>query len=161
MTDVLKFRVPGLPRPEGSLRVGKHGKLFHAKDKDLQEWRYAIAWRARKIMRERAIPLTAGPVIVIVEFIMYRPKSTPKRKPTPPAIKYPDVDKLERAVLDSLTGHVYQDDSQVIALLGFERLAEADERVGAIIEIHLGDANVYERQRFRAYLRRAIAEHLS
>ena len=59
-------------------------------------------------------PLFPRPEAVQVSIIwtLAKPKSTPKKitKPT----KKPDADKLLRAVLDSLTGVAYEDDSQVV-----------------------------------------------
>ena len=70
-----------------------------------------------------------------LRFILPRPKSTPKRKPTPPAIKRPDIDKLARAILDALTGIWFTDDSTVIDLRATKRIAEPDETTGVLITI--------------------------
>jgi len=66
---------------------------------------------------------------------MPRPVSTPKRAPTPPAVKRPDIDKIARSVLDGITGIAICDDSQVVNLRATKRIAEIDERPGVVIEI--------------------------
>ena len=134
---IFKFWVPGIAVPEGNLSVSRHGHIYHTDDKRLTEWRYDIAWRARKLMRENNYPVHAGPVAIVVDFVQYRPKATAKSKPTPPAIKKPDVDKLMRSVLDALTHHVYVDDSQVVDLHARKRIAHHGEKTGATIEVEL------------------------
>jgi Holliday junction resolvase RusA-like endonuclease len=55
-----------------------------------------------------------GPVKVQITFHLPRPKSRPKRH-THPDVR-PDLDKLQRAVLDALTGIAWRDDAQVCAI---------------------------------------------
>ena len=50
-------------------------------------------------------------------------------------IQRPDIDKLERAILDSLTGVIWEDDSQVIKVYKHKRRARPDEEIGAEILI--------------------------
>ena len=132
-----KLWVPGIPVPEGNLSVNKRGQIYHTDDKRLNEWRFAIAWRARNAMRENNAAIHAGPVVLKVQFIRYRPKALTAKKQTPPAIMKPDLDKLERAVLDSLTHHVYLDDSQVVDCHCRKRVAEFGEKTGVIIRVEL------------------------
>lgn len=47
-------------------------------------------------------------------FALPRPRSRPKRDHWPD--RRPDLDKLGRALLDALTGIVFLDDAQVVAL---------------------------------------------
>lgn len=130
----IKIWVPGIPAPQGNMAATRQGKLYYKNSANLDVWRYDISWRARKAMRENKIhEVHLGPVALTIEFTLVRPKATPKRRETPPAIKKPDLDKLQRAVLDSLTGHVYQDDSQVNRIAASKRLAEIGETTGATI----------------------------
>jgi crossover junction endodeoxyribonuclease RusA len=73
--------------------------------------------------------MVEGPIAVGLEFVLYRPVSTPKSK-TPPATKKPDIDKLERAVLDALTHVIWTDDAQVTIVLKRKRVAELGESPG-------------------------------
>lgn len=123
--------VPGRPAPQGSKRhVG--GGVMVESSKALAPWRTVVAWHAANAYRQ---PPLDGPVRVRLEFVMPRPQSTPKRSPTPPATKKPDIDKLARAICDSLTDLVWRDDSQVVELHAAKRIAELDEQPGCYIQI--------------------------
>jgi crossover junction endodeoxyribonuclease RusA len=124
--------VPGKPAPQGSKRhVGK-GILIES-SKEVGPWRERVALAAYTAV-DRLIA-KPNPAYVVIEFILPRPASTPKRF-TPSATKRPDRDKLERAILDALTGIAFEDDSQVVASLSIKRLAEIGESPGAHIEIY-------------------------
>ncbi|WP_280441059.1 RusA family crossover junction endodeoxyribonuclease [Nocardia brasiliensis] len=121
--------VPGSPAPQGSKRHVGRGILIES-SKAVGPWRERIALAAHR----HGWPLRAGAVAITLEFVMPRPKSTPKTY-TPPAIKRPDADKLERAVLDALTGIAFVDDSQVTTCYRRKRLAEIGETPGVRISI--------------------------
>lgn len=70
-------------------------------------------------------------VILDLSFYLARPKQLPKRITRPG--KKPDLDKLIRATLDSLTGTVFEDDSQVVRVLA-EKFYGLPERVEIIAE---------------------------
>lgn len=127
----LDFFVPGRPAPQGSKRHVGNGILVES-SKALAPWRTTVAWHAAQVYR--AAPLD-GALTVQVEFVMPRPKSLPKRQPTPPHTKKPDTDKLIRGVLDALTGVVWRDDSQINDLHPTKRYAELDEQPGARIRV--------------------------
>ena len=121
--------VAGNPAPKGSKNQ------FGAEScKRLPGWRNDI--RAALIdaagqPRERF----DGAVHIDLEFIMPRPLSTPKKR-TPPAIKKPDIDKLERAILDSVTSAgVWRDDAQVTSVSKVKRIAEIGETPGCRINL--------------------------
>jgi len=59
----------------------------------------------------------------------------PPKKPSHPVYKAqkPDVDKLVRSILDSLTGVVYTDDSQVVIVTAYKKYG-APERVEIVAE---------------------------
>ncbi|SLG39924.1 Holliday junction resolvase [Mycobacteroides abscessus subsp. abscessus] len=121
------FFVPGVPRPQGSKKSFGRGRMVES-SRHVKGWRATIS----AVARSEASPLS-GPVEVEILFIMPRPKATSRRRPTPPAIKRPDIDKLERAVLDGLTGLAWRDDSQVVDLHSRKRIAEPDEQPGVQI----------------------------
>lgn len=148
MTAFAAF-VPGRPAPQGS----KHARPIYKGKGDAKEFTGKVAqvesskpglevWRADV----RAAFLVDGqprlrfakgqPVSVRLTFVMPRPATMPKRKPTPPHTKRPDVDKLLRAVLDALTSAgVLADDCQVVEQYAVKRTAELDETPGCLIHL--------------------------
>lgn len=127
MSWALNLFVAGKPAPQGSKRHVGGGSMVES-SKALGDWRTIMAWTAAN--EYDGEPIT-GAVVLAVEFVMPRPKSLPKRNPTPPHTKRPDTDKLLRAVGDAMTGVVWADDSQIIESIGTKRYAEPDERPGA------------------------------
>jgi crossover junction endodeoxyribonuclease RusA len=101
---VISFRVDGLPVPQGSMRVF-NGHVVHNKGAELAVWRSAIAIEAR---RAGCTP-EPGAVKLDLLFSMPKPKTVKRLHPT----VAPDLDKLIRAVLDSMTAVAYLDDGQV------------------------------------------------
>jgi crossover junction endodeoxyribonuclease RusA len=98
---------------------------------ELGPWRECVAWRAQ---HANPTGMFTGAVTVRLNFILPRPKATPKRS-TPPAIKRPDIDKLARACLDAITGVVITDDSLVVDLAARKRLARIGETPGVHIQV--------------------------
>jgi crossover junction endodeoxyribonuclease RusA len=121
--------VAGRPAPQGSKRHVGNGVLIES-SKALAPWRTLVAW---SVAQQWRWPPLLGAVCVKFEFVMPRPKATPKT--TPPAVKKPDLDKLERAILDALTGVCWKDDSQVDDMHARKRIAESDEQPGVHIVI--------------------------
>jgi crossover junction endodeoxyribonuclease RusA len=129
----LDLFVPGRPAPQGSKRHVGGGRMVES-SKAVGPWRTMVAWHAAQVYR--GAPLD-GPLRVALVFVMPRPSGTPKRS-TPAAIKRPDTDKLSRAVFDALSGVVWRDDSQVVELHAFKRIAGIDEQPGANIRVGRG-----------------------
>lgn len=122
--------VPGRPAPQGSKRYLGAGRPMIESSKAVAPWRADI--RTHLTTAHAGNPLD-GAVHVHLEFVLPRPKSTPKRR-TPPATTRPDLDKLVRAVLDAITSAgVWNDDSQVVRLDARKRLAQLDEAPGCRI----------------------------
>lgn len=122
------FTVPGRPRPQGSKRpfVNKHtGRVQMVESsKHIGEWRARVSQIAAQAME--GMELLAGPVTMNVTFVLGRPKAHYRTgrnahllrdgQPVAPC-STPDVDKLLRGVLDALTGTVFADDGQVVAVV--------------------------------------------
>jgi Holliday junction resolvase RusA-like endonuclease len=119
-----RFWVGGVPVEQGSKTGGKrkNGSVFlrDSNGKRLHPWREHIA---REVQAARGDTCYDGPVRVDLIFFMPRPKyhfgtgrNADRLKPNAPffhTVK-PDIDKLERAVLDSLKmGGAYTDDALV------------------------------------------------
>jgi crossover junction endodeoxyribonuclease RusA len=114
----LEFTVPGNPVPQGSprafsakdRRTGKMRAHIALDSAKLKRWRGVVAHAAQKAMTKR-LPFD-HPVKVTVQFVFPRPKSIKKH------VRFkrskPDLDKLCRALGDSLTqAAVVTDDSRI------------------------------------------------
>lgn len=133
-SEPVSFVVRGLPAAQGSSRAfvvkAKGGKAraivatdAHKLTSPLGAWRSDLAKEARETMGAR--PLLDGPLRVRVVFVFPRPNGhylpantkRPARQLRGDAPVYhtskPDVDKLQRALLDALKLVVWHDDSQV------------------------------------------------
>ena len=112
----LSFTVYGRPQPQGSAKSfipkGWNRAVITTDNKTLKPWRQDVSDTACIQMRDGAPSNEA--IIVRVNFYFERPRSTSKKILS--KITKPDVDKLARGILDSLTGIAFRDDAQVIAL---------------------------------------------
>lgn len=111
---MISFTVIGTPQPQGSSRAfipkGWKRPIITSANKNLKPWRQQVSGCATAAMEGLAIISRPESVGVEAHFFFDRPKSAKKdsQKTTKP-----DVDKLLRALLDSMTGIVFEDDSQV------------------------------------------------
>lgn len=134
----MMLTVYGIPLPQGSKTAfvvkGRAVVTDGKKGPALKEWRNAIASEARVWLAKNGAPAPLdGPVIVTATFYLPRPKSAPKRVIFP-ATK-PDLDKLTRALGDSLSGIAYTEDSRIVDLHVKKRFA-IDSPPRAEIEVH-------------------------
>jgi len=143
--------VPGRPAPQGSkvamplYRGSGAAREFTGKvamressAKGVDAWRNDV--RA-VVLAEWPEPPIEGGVALHITFVMPRPASLPKSRPTPAATKRPDVDKLVRSTCDALTSAgLWLDDSQVIRERIDKRIAEPGEMPGAWLFVHGCDA---------------------
>lgn len=132
------FTVPGLPAPQGSktpmITPGTDKVYLKESSPNLPAWRDLVMLFAKRAWKRQPL-LKDVPVFVRIEFILKRPAGL-KGKPTPPAIKrVGDLDKLERAVYDGITGAIISDDCIVIENSNKKRIAEPGEPTGAIITV--------------------------
>lgn len=109
----IAFTVWGTPRPQGSLKAFmKPGMRFPVVTSDnvaLRPWRQEITATAIAL---KVFPFEKDiPVEITLNFYFTRPKSAKKRRGM---TVRPDLDKLVRAVFDSLKGILIHDDSQVV-----------------------------------------------
>lgn len=120
---MIQFFVPGIPVPQGSKTVRQHaGKawLTDVNDKALKTWRNTVNKVAAETMAlHRKEPLDTA-VEVHATFYLNKPISVDREYPH---VK-PDVDKLLRALLDSLQP-CFVNDSRVTDVHAYKRYAEA------------------------------------
>lgn len=129
----MTITVWGIPVGQGNHRATRTGIIYET-TKNHKPWRDSVGWAAR----ESGVRL-AGPVDVEIVFTLPKPKSRPKRRVTYPDRK-PDIDKLVRPVLDSLTAAgTIEDDARVISLKASKvfpgESCDALDVPGAIIRI--------------------------
>ena len=113
--------VPGKPQPQGS----KKGFIINNKvvlvesSKGLKPWREKI----RTIAQHSAeLQKFDGAVHVTMSFYFKKPASNKK----PSHTQKPDVDKLIRGVMDSLTNVCFNDDSQVTSITAYKFWAKQE-----------------------------------
>lgn len=79
-----------------------------------------------------------GPLKLTIEFVMPRPRNRIwKTKPMPRELhsKRPDLDNLEKSVMDALSGLVWVDDSQVAQKESLKVVAGGEERPHVVITV--------------------------
>ena len=127
----VRFAVAGKPEPKGSSRAVKSRStgrpvLLMGSDKAsarrLKSWATAVGWAARAAWTGPAI---AGPVYLSAHFVVPGKATRP-----------PDLDKLQRTVLDAMTGIVYVDDAQVVSVeASKDSTDDRRGKIGVTIEI--------------------------
>jgi Holliday junction resolvase RusA-like endonuclease len=144
------FTVTGTPIPQGSKRawVAGDGKVRMTEDAGARHhtWRMEITGAARQAMANigRFGEPYREPITCVLTFRTHRPKGhygTGKNadivKPSAPPYpaKSPDLDKLTRAVWDSLTSVVWVDDGQVVAATIRKQFIERWEEEGVEVKV--------------------------
>lgn len=110
----ISFQVIGHPEAQGSTRAfipkGWKRPIITASSPKQKPWRQEVS-RAAIDAAQGEIITREHPVTIKLDFYLSRPASKPKRilRPT----TKPDWDKLSRLICDSLTGIVFEDDSQI------------------------------------------------
>jgi len=115
------FEVKGDPVPKARARtVRKGGRTWSFTPKKAAAWEKTVKEEAVKHFDQ---PLT-GPIQVSMIFHMDRPKSRRKDIWVPTT---PDLDNLEKAILDALNGVAYEDDRYVVAKNAQKRYIRREE----------------------------------
>jgi len=112
-----------MPRTKARAIVNKQGRAFahiYNPPGKSRQWKTDVKWAAKAAMSKNNSKLWDGPIYLMVEFYLPRPKSLYKKKDFEGPILHvvkPDIDNLIRAIEDSLTGIVIHDDRQVCRLM--------------------------------------------
>lgn len=104
------LHVPGEPIPQGSKKHVGNGVMIES-NKKTRPWRAMVSDCADDYKRNNPtlmLPM-CGPICAKIEFRFARPASVKRVH----HITKPDIDKLTRAVLDSLKGRLIVDDSMI------------------------------------------------
>lgn len=139
MTE-LKFSAFGKPMPQGSKTPGmtKDGRLFVRENNTAahKEWREIVRDACWHAMREVGWQtLTDTPISVTLQFRFDARKAERDEEGTP-KITTPDLDKLIRSVLDSLTdAGAWDDDSRVVDIKAVKYYTADSQRKGVVIRV--------------------------
>jgi crossover junction endodeoxyribonuclease RusA len=126
----LTIDVAGEPASQGSHSV-IHGRIVQVNSAKHKRWRNAVAFAALELVTD-GWELLDEPLELSVIFYLPRPKTVQDREY--PSVM-PDVDKLLRAVFDSLSGVIYVDDSRVVRVSAEKVYADA-RGPGALIRVN-------------------------
>lgn len=128
----MSFFVPGIPVPQGSKTIRRHGDkawLTDVNDKSLKAWRNSVNKIAAEAMATAEKEPLDSAVEVHATFYLPKPASV---KRDYPHVK-PDLDKLQRALFDSLQP-CFVDDSRVTDVVASKRYAEVTGVTVRILE---------------------------
>lgn len=136
---MIEFFAPGLPRSQGSKRHVGRGIMIE--QTEVKEWRGVVAVAASNAMRGTPLLADACKAVLVFRF----PRPAGHFKPTgelrasapwwPASSRGGDIDKLQRAVFDALTGVVYVDDKLVCRVLADRLYATPTSPPGALVRI--------------------------
>lgn len=112
----VEFTVYGTPQPKGSARAFKRGQriIVTSDNPSLAKWESVVRFEAQRIVAKDP-RLFEGAVELAVTFHLPRPASvSAKRRPHPTT--RPDLSKAIRGIEDPLSGVLFRDDAQVVAI---------------------------------------------
>lgn len=115
----MMISVPIQPVAASRPRVTRKGTYYEEKYQTFKKVFPLLVGRQKKL---------DGPLSAYMEFHIAMPKSWSKKKKLEMNGQYhtqvPDSDNLQKAVLDSLNGNAYDDDSQVCQIFALKKWAE-------------------------------------
>ena len=128
----VKEKAIGKARP----RYSKYATYTPKKTKDFEEmikWNFIKKAKKDGVFQEPSLK----PISVKIEIEIIPPKSVSRKTfimlKGKPHICRPDVDNIEKAILDALNGIAYKDDNQVYELYARKRYGEED-RIVIVLE---------------------------
>lgn len=127
----IAFFIPGQPRPKGSwnlMRNSKTGQVFAKADPAHKSWQGQVSYWAQ--VNKPDGDVHTGPIALTMTYHLPRPKTVKRALPT----TKPDLDKLERAMLDGMTGIMFEDDRQVVEV-HHKKVYAIGGRIGVDVEV--------------------------
>jgi Holliday junction resolvase RusA-like endonuclease len=127
------------PRAKAS-SFGGHTRLYTPTKTASGKTHPIAAFKATVQMAFRhacSLPPHDGAVMVNMAFILPRPLKLLKKSSPAERIKHtvkPDIDNLQKAVMDALSGLLFVDDRQVYSVLAWKWYSSKDEQPCVIIE---------------------------
>lgn len=135
----ITFSIPGVPTGKRRPRFARRGKFittYQPKEDASRENLIALAYR------EAAgnVPPYDGPVAIMLMAFFVPPKSWSKKKRDNPGSKTskPDLDNIEKSVLDGLNGVAFVDDAQVVRIGAGKQFGEKNEIIVSVIRMNDG-----------------------
>lgn len=131
---IVTFSVPGNPVGKGRPRATSRGgftRMYTPKKTADYEKRVQMAY----FLAAGRAKIESGPVSVILDIYCQCPKATSQKKRAEmpiPRDKKPDIDNVEKCVLDGLNGHAWRDDGQVAQVLK-RKFTDEEGRVDVVI----------------------------
>jgi crossover junction endodeoxyribonuclease RusA len=121
---VINIIVPGIAVSKLRARKGKNGNFYTPKK--LSDYQEAVGWTAKEqMMRQEVTAFEKDvPLSIVIAFVK-KGKLTGKG----------DIDNYVKAVLDSLNGVAYYDDSQIVKLFAAKVNPRNGEPIGVAIRI--------------------------
>lgn len=131
---ILAFTVYGVAQPKGNHRAlalkGMKFPIITETNRNVKSWQQLVAEGANQALLQLPAAerrLLEHAVRLTIAFYLPRPKKHAKRGVFVPHCVAPDIDKLERAILDALSQVVYADDKQVTEVIKGKYYAAVDE----------------------------------
>jgi Holliday junction resolvase RusA-like endonuclease len=145
MTPAASFFAPGIPAPKGSRRTIQHkhtGKLLNLEaNPNVKPFTDSIIYAARRAWQGRE-PINSA-AFVDLQFLFPPTKKALKawqREYKPWMLNKPDLDKLQRTVLDALVvAGVLVDDSRVVRVNAGKSYAFEHDMPGVKVEVKEAD----------------------
>jgi len=122
---MMEYRFPVNPVAASRPRVSKFGAYFSGPYK---KFRQEAAVIINKVLGRNFTPIN-GKLAVDIKCFVTRPKSTKLEHPKA------DVDNYSKAILDSLNGKLWEDDSQIIALFIEKQWANPGEQGYFVVSV--------------------------
>ena len=111
-TNYLSFFISGIPLAQGRPRFRRAGKFVQTYDPaKSKSWKESVRWQFIEYMKKEKKEMIDGAIEAEMVFLLPRPKSLPKK--VKHHVKKPDMDNLEKSILDALEGIAYKNDSQI------------------------------------------------
>lgn len=135
----IKVVVPGVPVAQPRARAvsfAGHARVYeHKRDHPVATFKAAVQIAARAAYQG---PLVDSPISMLVTLVMPRPSNKFwKTRPMPrlPHTSRPDADNVLKAILDSLTGVIFRNDTSVWDVRVRKLIADGDEQPHTEIEM--------------------------
>lgn len=113
LTITLTGPLKGKGRPRAATSK-KTGKSFQYTPADTRKYEQQVAWEAKQAILKTKWRVTRAPVRLDIYIWHKRPKALKKSEADLPPCRVPDMDNIEKILMDALNTVVWKDDKQVV-----------------------------------------------